>query len=168
MRISMMAGFIAGSLTLAACSSDNSGVIVDEDGNEVNYSIDEDTGETAVTVETQEGTATMRSGDDVPVDLPAGFTIYPGAEVVSNTVVSHGEGQGTVVYMETDALPEDLAEFYKTQAKDAGVEIQMDMTAENTKMLAGETEEGMVFSLNATRQGDTTSAQIMVGDQMGR
>ncbi len=167
MRIWMMAGLAAGTLTLFACSSEESGVVVDEDGNEVNYSIDKETGETAVTVETEQGTATMRSGDDVPVDLPGGFTVYPGAEVVSNTIVSHGDGEGAMIFMETDATPDDLAEFYRAQAKDAGIEIQMDMTAENTKMLAGETKEGMVFSLNATREGDKTTAQIMVGDQMG-
>lgn len=168
MRAFVMAGLTAATLGLAACGSEKSGTFTDEDGNTGEYTVDSDSGETAVTVETDEGTATMRSGTDVPVDLPGGFTIYPGAKVASNTIVSHGEGEGSMVILETDATPDELAAYYGAQAKDAGVEIQMDMTTGETKMLAGETKEGLVFSLNATRQGDLTTAQIMVGDQMGR
>lgn len=167
MRNAIMAGMAVPCLALSACSSEKSGTVTDEDGNEVNYSIDSDTGEMDVTVETDEGTATMRAGEDVPVDLAGGFTIYPGAEVVSKTVVTHGGGEGAMIILETDATPAEIAEFYKTQAKDAGVEIQMDMTTQDTKMLAGESDEGLTFSLNATRQGDVTTAQLMVGDQMG-
>ncbi|WP_156423759.1 hypothetical protein [Erythrobacter sp. YT30] len=168
MRALIIAGLAAVTLGVGACSSEKSGTFTDGDGNTGEYTVDSESGETAVTVETGEGTATMRSGTDVPVDLPGGFTIYPGAKVASNTIVSHGEGEGSMVILETDATPAELAEFYGAQAKDAGVEIQMDMTTGDTKMLAGETAEGLVFSLNATRQGDLTTAQVMVGDQMGR
>ena len=74
-------------LTLAACSSETSGTFEGEDGETGEYTIDSSTGEATATITTEEGTATLRSGASVPVELPAGFTTYPGAEVVSNTVV---------------------------------------------------------------------------------
>ena len=101
------------SLALAACSSETSGTFEGEDGETGEYTIDRATGEATATIETEDGTATLRSGSDVPVELPAGFTVYPGAEVITNTVVSQGAGSGMLVTMQSDDSPEAVAGFYK-------------------------------------------------------
>jgi hypothetical protein len=156
-------------LLLAACGSETSGTFEGEDGETGEYTIDNSTGETTATIETEDGTATLRSGADVPVDLPGGFTVYPGAKVVSNTVVNQGEGLGTLVTMTTVDGPEKVAEFYKAQAEKAGIAIQMEMSTETGTMTGGESPDGLTFSIIASPQeddaGERTIAQLAVGSK---
>ena len=52
-------------LTLTACGSETSGEFTTEDGESAEYTIDSDTGETSMTVATEQGAVSMRSGADV-------------------------------------------------------------------------------------------------------
>lgn len=152
-------------IALSACGAETSGTLTGEEGEEGEYTINRETGETTARIETEEGTATLRSGSDVPVDLPAGFTLYPGAEVVTNTVVQLGDGSGVLLTMSSDDSPEEIAEFYKAQAEKAGVAIEMDMAVNGGKIVGGEAPSGLTFSIMATPQGGATSAQLTVGNQ---
>lgn len=151
---------------LAACGSDTSGTFQGEDGETGEYTIDRATGETTATITTQEGTATMRSGSDVPVDLPAGFTVYPGAEIVSNTVVKQSGGSGTLITMSSADSPETVAAFYKAQAREAGIEIQMEMATNGAQIIGGQSPAGLTFSIMASPDGDGTTAQLTVGNEI--
>jgi hypothetical protein len=157
-----------GLAALAACGSDRTGTIEDDEGNTVDYAIGEDGETTTAEIQTADGNASIRSGANVAVDLPDGFSIYPGADVVNTTRIDGAQGSGTMVTLESDSTPEQLAHFYRKQADAAGVKVQMDMTTENGKMIAGQSEQGISFSLNASRDGDTTSAQLMIGREPGR
>lgn len=151
-------------LVLAACGSETSGTFEGEDGETGEYTIDRATGETNATIETEDGTTTVRSGSNVPVDLPAGFSVYPGAEVVSNTVVKQGQGSGTLVSLESTDSPDKVAAYYKAQAEDAGITIQMEMTTNGMQMVGGESEDGLTFSIMASPGDDGgTNAQLTVG-----
>ncbi len=56
----------------------------------VSYDIDARTGETSARHTDGDGTTTtMRSGEKVPVALPAGFAVYPGASVTNNLALIH-------------------------------------------------------------------------------
>ncbi|MDY7097546.1 MAG: hypothetical protein SXU28_05355 [Pseudomonadota bacterium] len=167
MRRISLAAVLGTGLMLSACSSETSGTFEGEDGETGEYSIDEGTGEASATIETEAGTATMRSGSTVPVDLPAGFTLYPGAEVVTNTVVSQGEGQGALLTMTSSDSPEEVAAFYKQQAEKAGVEIQMELSVNDGKMIGGASPDGLTFSINASPSPEGTSAQLAVGTDFG-
>ncbi|MEL7446611.1 MAG: hypothetical protein AAGK02_12495 [Pseudomonadota bacterium] len=158
---------IGSSLALAACGGpDTSGTFTTEDGETGEYRVDSDSGETTATVETSEGTATLRSGEDVPLDLPDGFSLYPGAKVVSNTVVSRGEGKGSMTIIETSDSIADLKSFYRKQAEDAGVDIGIEADINGGAMLGGESEEGQSFMLMINRDADVTSATLTVGQNL--
>lgn len=153
---------------VSACGSESSGEFTTGDGQTGEYTIDESTGETTARIETDEGTATMRSGANVPVELSEGFSIYPGATVVSNTVVNHGDGKGNMVQMETDASPDQVAAHYRKQAEAAGIDIKIELSTGDGKMLGGDGPGGTTFSLNASRDGEgPTQAQLMLGSKLG-
>ena len=157
---------LALSILLAACGSQETGTFTGDDGETGQYTIDTQTGETTATIETDDGTATLRSGANVPVDLPAGFTVYPGAEIVSNTVVQQGEGSGSLVTMSTSASPAEVAAHYKAEAEAAGVAIQMEMATNGAQIVGGESEDGLTFSIIASPSEDGTTAQLTVGREM--
>lgn len=151
-------------LLLAACGSEQEGQFTTEEGERGEYSIDPATGETTARIETEEGTATLRSGASVPVDLPEGITIYPGAGVVSNTVVDHADGSGAMVTLRSEDTPQKIAAHYRREAKAAGYAISLEMTIEDGTLIGGERPDGAVFSLNTTRDTDgSTLAQLMIG-----
>ena len=168
---------------LAACGqSGKSGEFVSDDGREGQYVIDDETGETTASIATEDGTLKLRSGADVPIDLPGGFALYPGARVISNTLVtreleSGGEGSagtdsgrdgadsgrdGAMVIFESDDSPAQIAQFYRDKALAAGIELQIDAELNAAMVLAGEGADGLIFSLNAAREEDVSAAQLMV------
>lgn len=163
MRIATFSALGALCFALAGCGSESSGTIDGENGERGEYTIDESTGETKATITTDEGTATLRSGADVEVDLPDGFTAYPGANVVSNTVVSQAQGSGAMLFFETDDSPAEVIAFYKRQAEAAGVKLQLDASINGGSMIGGESEDGITFSVNANPGEERTSAQLIVG-----
>lgn len=167
MRIIKLSGLsaplIALAVALAGCGSENSGTIEGENGETGEYTIDRATGETSATITTDEGTATLRSGAGVAIDLPAGFTGYPGATIISNTVVNQSQGSGAMLFFETEDSPEDVVAFYKRQAEAAGVKIQLNASMNGSSMIGGESEDGLTFSVNANPGEERTSAQLIVG-----
>lgn len=155
----------AAALALAACGSETSGEFTTEDGQNAEYTIDKDTGETSMTVEGPDGTATMRSGAGVPVSLPDGFTLFPGSKVVTNTVVNQPGGQGAMITFEADAPAEAVVAHYRDAAKAAGFDIQLEMNTNGTRMVGGERKgDGSSLSVTAT-DGKPTTGQIIIGSK---
>lgn len=154
-------------LALAACGSETSGTFESGDGGRGEYTVDTEGGDTTATITTEDGTATMQTGPNVKADLPLGFTVYPDATVLSTTNINAEGEKGSMVMMESSDSAQEIAEFYREKAEDAGIEIQMDMTINDGKMLAGEGPGGISFSINASPQGSATSAQLMVSEGSG-
>lgn len=161
----VMAGGAA--LALAACGSETSGEFTTDDGKNAEYTIDEDSGETSMTITGKDGDATMRSGANVPVSLPDGFTLFPGSKIVTNTVVNQPDGQGTMITFEADAPAGTVTSHYRDAAKAAGFDIQIEMNTNGTLMVGGERKgDGSSFSVTAT-DGSPTSGQIIIGTKNG-
>lgn len=157
----------ASALLLAACGSETSGEFTTEDGGNAEYTIDKNSGETSMTVKGPDGTATLRSGAEVPVSLPDGFSLFPGSKVVTNTVVNQPDGQGTMVMFEAAAPADKIVAHYRDQAKAAGFDIQLEMNSNGTLMIGGERkDDGATLSVTAT-SGDTTTGQIIIGTKKG-
>jgi uncharacterized lipoprotein len=169
MRIAALILASGAAVMLAACGSETSGEFTTEDGENAEYTIDEDSGETSMTVKGPEGTATLRSGAEVPVSLPDGFTLYPGAKVVTNTVVKQADGQGTMVMFETDAAADKVIAHFREQAKLAGFEIQLEMNTNGTMMIGGERKaDGSSLSVTANPGGESgTTGQLIIGSKTG-
>lgn len=156
-------------LMLAACGSETSGEFTTENGENAEYTIDKDSGETSMTITGEDGTATMRSGADVPVSLPDGFSLFPGSTVVTNTVVNQPDGQGNMVMFETDAPADKVIAHYREQAMAAGFDIQLEMNANGTQMIGGERKsDGATLSVTASASEDAgTSGQLIIGSKTG-
>ncbi len=163
-----LAAFAAAAAALAGCSGEGSPVTQEsaepEDAPRGSYAIDSETGETrARHTDTDGTTTTLRSGEKVPVALPAGFSLYPGATVTNNTRVEQADGLLVLLNFESAAMPEDIARFYRTQAEAAGIEVGTSLQSGPMTMIGGESGAGTSFSFTATRKGEVTQAQLSVG-----
>lgn len=154
-------------LGLAACGSETSGEFTTEDGENAEYTIDKDSGETSMTIKGKDGEATLRSGADVPVNLPAGFTLFPGSKVITNTVVDQPDGKGTMVTFEAEAPADKVVAHYREAAKAAGFDIQLEMTTNGTMMVGGERKaDGSSLSVTASgAESGTTTGQLIIGSK---
>lgn len=154
---------------LGACGSETPSEFAADDGENAEYTIDQETGETSMTVKGPNGTASLRSGTDVPVTLPDGFSLFPGSTVITNTVVSQDDGQVTMVMFETAGAADKVVAHYRDQAKAAGFDIQLEMNTNGTMMIGGERKgDGASLSVTATaNEGAVTTGQIIIGTSEG-
>ena len=157
-------------ISLAACGSEQSGSATTPDGETAEYRIDEANGETRMTIQTPEGEATMRSGEAVPVKLPAGFTLFPGTQVVTSTIVNNPDGAGTMAVFEAPAKASDIIAHYKGQAASAGYAIEVEATMNETMMLSGKNATNgasFMVSTGAATDGKTGGQLVFGTDESG-
>jgi len=160
-RIALAAALLA----LAGCGSERSGTIETDEGT-IDYSVDNADGDATLTFNTEEGEVKITGGSGQQVDLPDGFTLYPDANVINSSSVSHAEGSGVRLMMQTDASPVQVIDFYRKQAKDAGIEITTEMTVQNQLMVSGKGDDGTTLSVTAI-DGDETTVNLMVSKGFG-
>lgn len=151
-------------MLLAGCGGTDEGSTETEDGATVDYDVDSSGGDTEVRISGEDGEElVINSGSGTQVDLPNGFSLYPGSTVVSTTTMAQVDGQGSLVIMQSDASPEQMVTFYRRQAEAAGIEIGMEMNSNGNLMIAGESVDGATFSFNASSAGEGTTGQLVVG-----
>lgn len=168
MRISALTTAAIAVLTVAACGSETSGTFETDEGETGEYSIDSDSGESTMTVTTPDGDVSMRSGKDVPVNLPGGFSLISGADVVSNTVINQDETKGSLLTFRSDKSPQEIADYYRAQAEDADITIQIETDMNGGKMLGGENEAtGTTFSITAYADEEGTTGQLTISEEIG-
>ncbi len=172
MRIVLISAICASAIALSSCGSEPSATFTTDDGETVEVTTDEDSsGETSMRITGPDGEEVVaRSGEGVELALPDGMSMYPGAKIVQSTVVSGGsEGAGSLVIFETDDSPKEVTDFYRKQAQDAGITIQMDADMNGNRMIAGEMEGSETgFMVSASREdSDVTRAQLLVNNQPG-
>lgn len=152
---------LAGALALAGCGSENTGTVETPEGR-VQYTASVDGSDTDMVINSPEGEVRIVSGADQKIDLPAGFTLYPGASVVTSSTVSHAEGSGVRVAMTSAASPLQVVDFYRKQARAAGITDLTEITGGGQVTIAGRGEDGTDFSLAATSGEGATSINLMV------
>lgn len=154
---------LSGALVLAACGSSESGTIETEDGT-VEYEADTDGDGVEMSFTDDDGNeTTLVSGSDVEVDLPDGFSIYPGAEVVQSTVIDGAEGQGSMIMMTSSDAPQDMVDHFRSQAEAAGIDIQMEMTSGDTRIIGGEGPDDRFFSFTVSSDGGENTGMLTIG-----
>jgi hypothetical protein len=158
---------LASAILLAACGSESSGTFETSDGEEGSYTVDQDGGEMTAEISSNDGTTTIRSGQDVSVDLPDGYSMFPGAKIVSATTMSGASNNGSMVFFESGAAPDDVIAHFRKQAEADGVKIQMEMKTGNTQILSGEGKDGRIFSVTVNDEGGKSSGSLMVGTDGG-
>lgn len=153
---------IATALLLAGCGDSDSGTIETEDGT-VEYDAGQSGGEAQIRFTDKDGNETViNSGTDVAANLPDGFTVYPGAQVVSGTVVNEAEGRGSMTVMTSSDTPQQMAAHFRRQAEAAGFAIELEMTGSDTVTIGGEAADGRAFTFNGGRSGEVTTGMLMV------
>lgn len=149
---------------LGACGGPDEGTIDTENGETVVYKADGDGGDTSIRISGEDGEeVVINSGTGTAVDLPDGFSLYPGATLVSSTTMNQTDGRGALIVMQSDASAQDMVEFYRNQAESAGIRIQMEMTTNGSEMIGGESDDGGTFSFNASPSEGGTTGQLVVG-----
>lgn len=104
----------------------------------------------------------MRSGLAVPVILPRGFTVYPGARVTGNTVAQLSNTRRVLVQFETPDPVAEVMLFYRAQARAAEVSLTLDLGGTEAASIGGRTADGD-FALTARRAGSVTRAEMAFG-----
>lgn len=169
MRNSAIALSTVGALLLTACGAETSGEFSTEDGETGEYTIDRASGESSMTVETEDGTVSMRTNTDAPEELPAGFTLFSGAEVLSNTIIDQGDTKGSLTTFRTEKAPDEIVAHYRDEAESAGITIQIETSINGGKMIGGENDQtGTTFSVSAfpDDQGVVTG-QLTISEEPG-
>ena len=168
LRIAVLAGLGVAGLGLAVLAlagpgaSDMLGAGDTGPGTKTEQTIDPATGETRITIPQKDGIATLRSGPNIPVTLPDGFSLFPGARVVGNSLVTRtGGAQNMLVTFDTDAPAAQVIAHYREQAKAAGFAIALEAETGDTFILVGE-RVGAKVSASATRDTPTTG-QLVIG-----
>jgi hypothetical protein len=169
MRISIVAAAAVSTLVLTACGSETEGEFTTEDGETGEYRIDQSSGESSMTVETEDGTVSMVTNSDAPTDLPAGFTLVGGAEVLSNTMIDQGGTKGSLTTFRTDKSPDDIVAHYRSEAEGAGITIQIETSINGGKMIGGENEQtGTTFSVSAFPDDEgVVTGQLTISEEGG-
>lgn len=159
----------ASALTLTACGSETSGEFTTQDDETGEYTIDQDSGEASMTVETEDGTVSMRSSADTPTDLPAGFTMVSGANVLSNTIVDQGETKGSLTTFQSEMDVDAILAHYRAQAESAGITIQIETDMNGVRLIGGEDEQnGTTFSVTAFQDDEGLSqVQLTISEEPG-
>lgn len=168
MRLSLTIA-AASALTLTACGSETSGEFTTDNGDTGEYSIDQDSDTASMTIKTEDGSVSMRSGPDVASDLPAGFTLVDGAEVISNTIIDQGDTRGSLTTFRSKMSPDEIVAHYRAEAQSAGITIQIETSMNGGKMIGGENEEnGTTFSISAFPDDEgVVTGQLTISEQAG-
>jgi hypothetical protein len=108
-----------------------------------------------------------QGGQNPPSHMPAYLKVFPGSAIKST--IDTGK-TGGMMTMETSAAPDDVVNFYKGEAKTAGLEVQMDMNNEGNHavLFADPTGKGKRnFNISASKNPDgKTQAIVMFNEQV--
>ena len=105
-----------------------------------------------------------RVGGDIEVDLPAGFSVYPGAKIVATNAVTLPEGKGHTVFMQTQDPVAEVADYYRQQASAAGIEFSNEMNSGDTQLLAGKAPSGTAMNMMVATNDEGTTIQLTVSE----
>lgn len=131
------------------------------------HSVDPVTGERRITIHREDGPVTLREGAGVPVSLPAGFSPFPGARVVSNAIAARPDGEGVLLTFEADAPAQEVIAHTRSEAEAAGFSVDVDLATGDTRTIAGtRASDRATFSLTVT-QGAPATGQLSASTGAG-
>ena len=149
-------------LTTVACDSQDAPSPSDPPTPDGTVIRDPRSGQTRMRVGVGEDAVHLQSGVTLPVELPDGITVFPGASVTSHSRVLRGGRVRTLIAFTTpQPLPEVIL-FYRQQVKEADIALAVDLTSQDRASLAGKGPE-LDFALALRRSGGLTRAELAVG-----
>lgn len=102
----------------------------------------------------------MRSGPGVPVVLPPGISVYPGARIIETTLVESGGERRILMKFETPDPVAKVMLFHRAQALAANVSLTLDLDGPDVASIGGRTAKGGDFALTAYSSGSRTRAEL--------
>lgn len=119
-------------------------------------------GEERARIADKNGAATtMRTGPEVPAQLPPGFTVYQGAKIVTNTVVEEAGGRRILLVFDSGDPIVDVLGFYRQQADAAGAAITFDLGGGERASLGGVlVRGGSKFAIAVRRLSNATRVEF--------
>ena len=153
-------GMAAALVALSACEIRREDAAEEPAPPAPDYSLEAKDGAVIKTIATPEGRATLRSGERVPLALPAGFSLYPDAEIVRNSVAERGGEGATLVEFTSEVQPQAVADFYRREAEAAGYDVEVDLSVDDGHVVAGRDEAGRRFSVSTFAAGAGTEASL--------
>ncbi len=145
------------SLALSACDADGTRAESGEEGAVGEYTIDRESGTARMVIETPNGDVSMRSGTDLEITLPDGFTIMEGANILEATIIDQPSATGALVRFESDKSPAEIAQYYRAEAEAAGIDIQFQSAINGAALFGGQSPAGTTFSMSASPNVPRTS-----------
>jgi hypothetical protein len=94
------------------------------------------------------------------VRLPPGFTLFPGAKVLSSTVVEREGEQRALVVFETLEPVGGVMASYRDQARAAGLEPAVDLGGSERASLGGRLPSGRTVTISARRESGLTRVEF--------
>lgn len=160
----------AGLVLIAALAACSSAPVADPQAEQAEHRFDEASGEESMVIATARGKASMRSGSGVPVRLPRGFSLYPGAAVRGSTLVTHPDGVSTMTVFEAEASGAEIIAHFRGEALAAGYAIAIDTAFGDAAMLSARraADGARIMVSTEPPQGGVTRAQIVVGEPAAR
>jgi hypothetical protein len=160
----------AGLLALSACGGEKTQTVSTADGGTATVTADRD-GETA-TIEAKGddgSTSTMVAGTGAkwPDDAPAYAAAYPGAALQMAMSGSSADGAGTFLNFSTSDAPSKVIDFYKAQAKAAGLGNETNVDTQGMRMFAATSPEGRTLSVQATAENGVTNVALSYASKPG-
>lgn len=104
--------------------------------------------------------AIVRSGPLVPVRLPPGFTLYPGAKVTGNTVVEGAGKRRVLLVFETPDPLEKVMAFHRGQADAAGTTLTLDLGTPEQASIGGRLPSGGHLTISARQRPAGTRVEF--------
>lgn len=130
------------------------------------FTLDEETGVATSEIETRSGKARMRAGPSIPARLPAGFTMMPGAKVLTVSTIDSARGAGSLTRFQIEQAADAVIDHYRAEAETAGVVIKIELDSDGTQMIAGKgagTRHPVHrFSLTAIETDEGTQGELMI------
>lgn len=173
--------FSASSFIMTACSesnagnTDNSDVLLAESANPPMAPKAASDGQlvTLIDEDGEEGDNLRLEGDNVTGSfhiggldrntLPLGFKPYPGSQIISATVADSNGMTGGIVIMGSSDNIEKVIAHYRDFAQSQKLTIANEIDLPESKNLIGYSDEGVSFTVKATRQNNGSQIMLSVG-----
>lgn len=137
-------------LSLAGCGRDDAPKV--KTGTDAN-------GAQSVTVTDNKGTEVTIAGAGGSANMPAFAPPFPGASVESSVTTPQ---KGGMVAFKTSSSPQDVIDFYKKSAADAGMKDNMNMTSGDAiNYSASSQTPAHSLTVTASKSEDGTQVQVI-------
>jgi len=106
------------------------------------------------------GHVAMRTGPQVPIALPSGFTLCPGGKIEASTMVERKARRHVLIEFTCPDPPRETIALFRRQVDAAGVKLALDLSGSESASLGGTLANGQTISISARRE--TRGSEVVI------